>query len=593
MVLKGDPLAKFAAIQREQDKRAQDALRCYRPVKQLGFHLSKARELILSGGKRSGKTTGVAVEFASRVLGTPVIHPEGHEIPLKHPVSTKSDPKLYWVVGWDIDHIGQTIYEKLFSPGLFRVIKDLKTNEWRTYNPARKEDSSRYQDSVPAGALIPERCIDTSQGVNGFVWENAGARNFSSVYLRNGAVIRAFPSSARHAKQGDAVAGIWIDEDIQFPSHLKEWQDRLTDCNGWFLWSVWPHTRNDALIGLIDRAAECKEEEDPLIQHFQLIMSENPFIPSENKRAALARMDSDEEIARRDRGDLLLDTLNMYDFVPGVHLIKTTDHTKVKEKPKTVQDYLMKLWFQAGRFPHEWTRYLAIDPSHTRTAALFGVVPPHEWDGIEFGHLLIVENELVVTKCSAANLADMVAGLISNVNYEAFIMDRRIGRQTRVGTDVTVFQIYSEAFRKAGLSSRQTQSNFIPGCDVPGERFAAVRDLMSISSTGQPHLLLVESKTVETQREFSTYRKKELQITGAETILDEPANPRKHDCMQALEYLCTNVTERFRINMAYVDPSLNSRGGSPAYRRAMSILKKHRDKEENYVHLGPGALAAL
>ena len=44
----------------EQEARAKEALRVYRPTdKQLPFHLSRAPEKILRGGKRAGKTIAV------------------------------------------------------------------------------------------------------------------------------------------------------------------------------------------------------------------------------------------------------------------------------------------------------------------------------------------------------------------------------------------------------------------------------------------------------------------------------------------------------------------------------------------------------
>jgi len=589
---KNDPLADLVALEAEEDRRAQEALRCYRPHKQMPFHTATANELILSGGKRSGKTTGAASEFASRVLGVPIHGPHNRKIKPKWPVSIPSDTHLYFVIGWDIDHIGQTIYRKLFEPGLFRIIKDKATGRWRTYNPADEYDAARYKQSRPAQPLIPERLIDTSKAVKGFVWENSGARNFSQVFLKNGAVICAFPSSAKHPKQGDAVSGIWIDEDIQYPGHLKEWQDRLTDKNGWLIWSVWPHAKNYALCELLDRADEVRDDPKPPVQHFQLAMSENPFIPKEHKRLALGRMGSEEEIARRDRGDLLLDTLNMYDYIPGVHLIKPHE-TSVCPTPTMPSEVIQNVWSQHGIFPREWTRYLAVDPSHTRTAVVFGVVPPPEWEGQQVGDMLIIEDELVLKKCSAATLAEHIKDIVLGRNYESFIMDQQIGRQTRVGTDRTVFEIYSEELGKHNIRSRLTSNNFIPGCNVSTTRYNAVREMMALSRYGCPRLLLIESKTWNIQREFNTYRKKQLYMGGEETILDEPANPRKHDCMAATEYLCAHVNPLFATGTAYTQPSAYGAGGSPAYQKAQKILEKRRAKEEGYVHLGPGAVATI
>jgi len=587
-----DPLSDFATLADEEERRAKEALRVYRPAKQLPFHQSNARELVLRGGKRSGKSVGVVAEFASRVLGIPVTDPANNFIPLKYPVSTPKDPLLFWVVGWDVDHLGQTVYRLLFQPGLFRVIKDKMTGIWRTYNPADDFDASRFAESEPAGPMIPERFIDTTQGVNGWTWENKGAYNFSAVYLKNGAKICAYPSSAKHPKQGDAVAGIWIDEDIQLPGHLKEWQDRLTDKDGWLMWSVWPHSKNYALCDMLDRAEEQIDEPKPDIASFQLIMSENPYLHKSAKKRALGRMGSDEEIARRDRGELLLDTLNMYDFIPAQHALRVFEPGETPDSIDNVIDYLQAILTKDGAFPRHWTRYLAIDPSHTRTACCFGVVPPPELEDIKFGDLLIVERELIVKKYSSDMLATDLVKILEGYNYEAFIMDQQIGRQTRVGEDKTIFSKYAESFATRGLRARLCPNGFIPGCNVPANRYRAVRTMLEPGKSGFPSLLFVENKTVITQREFNTYRKKQLFVGGEETIMDEPANPRKHDAMAALEYLVAFVETAFATGTAFVDPSVYRGHGSPAYKRAMQILKKYNEKSHGeYVHLGPGAAA--
>jgi hypothetical protein len=173
-------------------------------------------------------------------------------------------------------------------------------------------------------------------------------------------------------------------------------------------------------------------------------------------------------------------------------------------------------------------------------------------------------------------------------------MDQQMGRQTRVGADKTVFQIYAEAFGAACLSSRMTNNSFAPGCNVPATRYTAVRDMLAVGNEGMPTLMLVESTTWTTQKEFNTYRKKQLNTGGIETILDEPSNPRKHDAMAGVEYLCAFVKPLFAQGTAYVDPSAYGGHGSPAYKKAMSIIKKQKDKQSEsgeYVHLGPGALA--
>src|SRR6056297_333022 len=61
-----------------------------------------------------------SAEFASAVTGIDIVGADGEPISRKYP---KRD-MLCWVIGWDLAHIGQTIYRVLFEPNYFRVIPD-------------------------------------------------------------------------------------------------------------------------------------------------------------------------------------------------------------------------------------------------------------------------------------------------------------------------------------------------------------------------------------------------------------------------------------------------------------------------------------
>lgn len=586
--------SRFDKVNQELMRRDTEALKVYRPyANQSPFHASRANERIIRGGKRSGKSIAAAMEFGSIVTGQPIIGMDGKPIAQARPYPTSDYPRIYWIIGWGVSHIGQTIHKLLFQEGMggtFRVVRDPNTNQWRTWDRTRQWDADNVRKSRLAGPIIPERFIVPGS----WVWNSSGggaAGNcFESVELTTGAKIFAYPSSARTPKQGDAVSGIWIDEDIQNPDHLSEYQDRLGDETGWFNWSVWPHTKNFALIDMLDRAEREleSEPEERQIESFQLVFSENPFITSEGKKAQLSRMGDAESIARRDRGELLLDQLAMYDYTQAIH---TIDRTPVewKAKPENAYHAIRQWYARYGLFPDEWTRYLAVDPSNTRTACLSFVVPPPEFFGVAIGNLAIVEWELVRKKASAKMLANDLLPLMSRRRYEAFVMDRNMGRQTRIGDDQTVFDAYAKEFKAAGLASRQTLSGFAPGCNVPPTRYRAVRDALSITPAGIPQLLLVRETTPETQREFNTYRKKQLLIAGELTLMDEPANPRIHDCMSALEYGITHIAMLFTTGQAYVPSTIYQGFGSGAYKAAMALRKKMEKNERQSVHLGPGA----
>lgn len=569
----------------EAANRRKEALQVYKPqVQQIPFHTSTANERVVRGGKRSGKTVCAAMEFASLVTGIPMLGADGVPMPLKHRISQPTDPLLFWVIGYDSRHIGETIFHKLFKPGLFRIIQDEVTNQWRVFNEVDPRDRVRFAESEPVGPAIPPRMVKEES----WVWENKNENYFKSVELTNGARIHAYISSTLHPKQGDAVMGIWIDEDIQRAAHLKEWQDRLTTLNGWLIWSAWPHGANPALVGMLQRAKEELEEkpERPTIEAFKLVMTDNEYISEEGKENAIARMGSDDEIARRNEGELLMDQLVMYDFMPAIHLVNPIDHAKPQDAKQVIEQIIGRY----GELPADWTRYLSIDPSNTRTAVLVGTVPPPEWLGCRFGDLLVIERELVGRRMLAIDLARAVAQMIGFWRLEAMVMDQNAGRQTHAGRGETTSQLYEEAFATVGIEAHVGKSSFIPGCNEPQKRYALVRNRMRVSPFGTAQLLFVENKTVYTQREFLSYTKKTTDVDGELQIFDEPANPRVHDCMAGLEYLVAYVDERFRLGNAFVAPSSYVNQGSPAYQYFMQNIKPQQT--ETYTHLGPGSKAA-
>ena len=585
---------RLMELAEERSRRERGMLQVYRPGEQQEpIHRSKASEIIVRGGKRAGKSVAASAEFASRVTGIPIIGRDGQPIKSPWGKPAKGYPRIFWIIGWDTKHIGQTIYRLLFAPGQggsYRVIEDKETGLWRAYNRADPEDRKRVRQSKLSEPLIPLRMLDGGFE-NAFTWEEKKGNQFSSVRLTNGATIFAYPSSARNPKQGDAVSGIWIDEDIQFPGHLKEWQDRLADEEGWFMWSVWPHMKNEALLELIARSEMAEMDEEPQIQSFQLIMTENPFLSDKGKRESLGRMGSDEEIQRRNRGELLIDSRSMYQFSSSAHQIQRPldKQTRMYDYPKA-HLMLQQLWMEMNGFPREWTRYLAIDPSNTRTACLSFVVPPKEWKGEYLGNVAIAEWEVVARRANASTLAQMLLDKIGTKNYEAFIMDQQAGRQTHAGRDDNTFQVYSAAFREKKLLSRQTSYSFLPGCNVPPVRYRAVRELLIPQlENGLPSLLIVEEACPETKREFMRYMKKtENRGDGIDSVLDMPANPRLFDCIAALEYAAAHLEAMFLVGQAYVNPDSYSSRGSGAFRRAQQILKKQQEGDEGVVWLGGG-----
>jgi hypothetical protein len=583
---------ELAEIQKgleELELREKHPLRVYRPTEfQLPVHESPASEVLTIGGKRSGKTIAVVMEFASRILGMPIIRQDGTEIPLRFRKPSKRNPGLYWVIGFDINHIGQTIYHRLFSPGLgdganFRIIRDLETGKWRAYNP--NYDRERYNDSELSPPLFGDHMIVPKS----WHMESAAGNVFRSVRLTNGVTLCAYPSTGDSPKKGDAVDGIWIDEDIEKGSFLKEWQDRLTTTCGWFLWSVWPQVANEALIETLDRAEREKDNPEKPIEVFRLVGSDNPYSDRKGIQQMLARMDDDDDEAHRNQGDIsaFISGRQMYSFGAAIHIVKP----EPREKPDGAMQQLCNLLAQdPTRLPKDWTRYLVIDPSHTRTACLVGVVPPPEF--LDLGNRLIIEEEIILRKHTPAMFADVVRQRVGGFRFEAFIMDQMIGRQTTVASDVTVFQAYDREFRQRGLVSRVSKSGFIRGCNDKALRRRCVRDLMEPTEGGWPRLLF-SVRCPSTIKEVRNFRKKEVKDPEGNPVpTDDGESERLYDCVMCVEYLGEYIANRFRDGTAYVAPEYARSTGSIAYHAAQAMISKIKQKEGGeYAHLGPGEAA--
>ena len=181
-------------VQQELKDRQVEALKLYRPnANQAEVHETKASEVLVIGGNRSGKSLCTFVEDARAVTGQ-----DPHK---KYP---EKDGILV-IVGKDWKHIGLVAVPYLFSDGAFKIIKDEKTGEWRAFNPETDED--RRDEAKPAPALIPKRMIKSTS------WLLRSANYMQKCTLHNGWEIHFF-SSEGEPVQGFNCNRVHIDEDI-------------------------------------------------------------------------------------------------------------------------------------------------------------------------------------------------------------------------------------------------------------------------------------------------------------------------------------------------------------------------------------------
>ena len=251
---------RIKVLSLETAQRKKDAIRIYRPRSRKieGFHTSAASEKVLRGGAGSGKSCAGFAELASAATGIPLVGIDGNELPFNYPKA----PLLIWTIGFGWDHVGETIHRYLFTDmSGMKMIRDAKTNQYRIFRPWDEEDVKRKDELEPVPQLVPHRLIDHTQ----WAWENKGAKQFKRCVLKNGTVIRAFSSTSVAAKRGDEPNIICIDEDIENPDHVEEWQSRLRK-GGILLWLAQPYSHNHALMMLSKRAEQERELKNPDIE---------------------------------------------------------------------------------------------------------------------------------------------------------------------------------------------------------------------------------------------------------------------------------------------------------------------------------------
>lgn len=570
---------RIKALSLERAQRKRDAIRIYRPrsKKIETFHRSIASEKVLRGGAGSGKSCAGFAELASAATGIPLVGMDGEEMPFKYPKA----PLLIWVIGFGWDHVGETIHRYLFTEmSGMKMIRDKETNDYRIYRPWEPDDVARADEVEAVPQLIPPRLIDHSQ----WSWENKGAKQFKRCVLKNGTIIRAFSSTSVAAKRGDEPNIICIDEDIENPDHVEEWQSRLRK-GGILLWLAQPYSHNHALMMLSKRAELERELEKPDIEEFQIRFSENQFIEQREKEKMLKRWQSHGEdvLAARDKGDYVIGHILMYpSFSKGLHGIKLHEKNANESNPY-IKEIASELRANGGQPPSNWRRDLVLDPGHATTAVLFGATPPEQQYK---GKYHIVYDELYLHRHSADEAAKAIVMKVGSSVFQSFVIDQRAARQTGWGRGAgeTTHHIYSDAFARHGLRSVETGSAFSFGADNVEAGCTRVRESLNIRGNGTTELLVVLDTTPNFQMEISDYKK-----SGGikrQEVAEKPAPRQKDHLMDCLRYYLSTEPE-------YIEPDRAVSSPSPAWKEFQAWKKKREtpESEKAVMKIGPGAVS--
>jgi hypothetical protein len=502
------------------------------------MHACRASEVIVLGGNRSGKSLSTFVEDARAVTGQ-----DPHD---KYP---KKDGNLV-IVGRDWKHIGLVVYPMLFRAGAFKIIKDRTTGKWRAFNPALLGDVERAGQAKPAPPLIPPRMIKKIS------WLLKSARYIQSCELTNGWNIYFF-SSEGEPPQGFQADRVHIDEDLSSEAWLPEMQARLADRKGCLCWSAMPHSKNDSLAGLSERAdAELlSEKAKPDIVKFVLRFLDNPHIDPDEKRKNLERWAAlGEDVLRmRSEGEFVTDSILCYPtFTMTVH---GYDRSTL---PQNV-------------VPSDWTRYAVIDPGHSVTAVLFAAVPPDE-------DMILVYDQLYIRQCNAVIFGEKFAEKVRGQSFHAFIIDMHGARLTDIGSGRSAMEQYTEQLRNRSITSAVTGSSFLAGCDDIPARMAATQIMLHIRPSGTPTLRILRSSVPDLERELKRYKKKVNYLAGTYVVTDQPNTKGEVHACQCLEYLCAYRPKYHKPKVVIEE--------EPWYVEWLKRRKK-RAGGDSFVYLGP------
>ena len=549
--------AQIRQLHVEKAKRESEALRLYEPLPfQDKYHACTAKEALIQAGNQVGKSLCAFVEDARAATGQ---DPYG-----KYP----KENGIMVCLGMDEGHIGRTIHKYLFRDGAFKIIKDLNTRRWRAWKPWIESDWERKKEAKPAPPLIPERFIKQ------FAWKKRAQHVFEICELHNGWTIYAMGSKG-DPSQGFQADLVHIDEDLERSEWYDEMIARLSMRDGKLRWSALPHSKNDALVNLAERAEDEEGTANPSTMVFRAPIFDNPFMPEQVKQENIKRWKAkgEDEFRKRALGELVTDSVLMYpNFSKDVH-----NAIKFDEPRNKVQEYLTKNNGQPGE---NWCKYMVVDPGHSTCAVTFLAVPPPT-----MGRHVVCYDELYIHNCTAAKFGDMVAQKVRQHQgqFEAFIIDAHGGRIREIGSGVLPRVQYSKELEKHGVKSNTTGHGFLSGSDdVPG-REMKLRSWINVNEKGVTELLVVTARCPNLCREFNRFKKK-----FANGYVTDEGN-RRSNChaIETLEYAAAHglkyvKPQQKRVVRGIVGEIMRGRSMRSAQRAA-----KGKGPSSNTITLGP------
>ena len=492
---------------------------------------------------RAGKTLLAAGIVAAAARDMPLVAHDGREIHVR-PEHHRDREITLWGVGLQLNHIGQTMFRMLFEPGAFQVIRDKDTGASRSYRPWDKWDQANADRCRPAPPLIPPSEINQKS----WVWESKSAKQVAMVSLKNGSTLCFYPSTGE-VKKGDPVHGIWIDELIRYSDHYPEWIARLTDYQGWLLWSSMLYRNVPAMNLLIERAQLQQEEfergERPANRVISKVFT---FRSAGNPYLSAARLEINREIFESAGDDVVKQRLEGGDIFDSTVIYPFFDkrvHCAIPEDKNNWDDLAQVLSNLNGLPPADWAHEMIIDPGAQKPAVLFVAVPPLLWRdeaGKEWSlwagrkaPSVVPYDEIYGKRYTLKDLIPIIQEKMRGIRFRRFIIDMQGGRLTSMTGGPPPHRLYSEAFADAGIESEESGVNFVAGGqDFQGRR-RIIDNWLQIQATGYPQLRIVIQRCPNLVWQL---RHNQFAMEG-DIVTDKAARREKNDLRCDLEYFAS------------------------------------------------------
>lgn len=539
----------------ELEGRRLESLKLYEPSPfQERFHSCMKKECLLQAGNQVGKSLAFFVELARAFTGQDPYN--------KYP----KENGIALALGFDESHIGLVIHKYLFRAGAFKIIRDKETRKWRSWKPWLPDDMARESETKLAPPLIPKRFVKK------FAWLKRNKNIFDSVEGHSGWMLYARSSKAA-PMQGNRLDFGGIDEDMDRADWYDEIVARLTMRKGKLRWSALPHSRNDALVNLAQRAEEEADNPESSTVVIRATIFDNPYMPAESRDENIKRWKAkgEDEYRKRALGELVTDSYLMYPtFSTHVHDAMRDDETATPVQRAMVEG--------SGIPPRDWCRYMVVDPGHTVCAVTFWAVPPPE-----IGRQKVCYDELYLQRCDAAMLGVQVKPKVHGYNFQSFIIDAHGGQLREIGSGVHPMRQYSKVFEERNIASVETGHGFRMGSDDISGRVMVLRDWLGVKEDGTTTFLIHTKNCPNTCKEFSRFKKKMVQ-----GIVSDEGNRRgSSHAVETVEYAAAHGLKYVRPVTTVVREDYAARRNRERNMRNAQRRAKVVGFAQNTISLGP------